>query len=97
MRILRTALLVVISLCIGLTAARGEEPQIPLPEGAVARFGPGWITQIAYSPDGQYLALATSLAIELRDANTLEPIKYLYGHAAPASLGSDLHFSDLYR
>ena len=83
MRALSTILLVVISLSIGLTVAHGEEPQIPLPEGAVARLGLGWMTQIAYSPAGEYLALATSLAVELRDADTLELIRFFHGHTAP--------------
>ncbi len=27
-----------------------------LPDGAIARFGKGWIKSISYSPDGEFLA-----------------------------------------
>ncbi len=83
MKALGALLLVVIPLYLGSAAACGEGVQIPLPEGAVARLGMGWITQVAYSPDGEYLALATSLGIELRDEETLELVRFFRGHTAP--------------
>ena len=38
-----------------------DEAGIPLPEGAVARLGLGWIADVRFSPDGKYLAVATGL------------------------------------
>ena len=39
-----------------------------LPEGAVARLGKGKIIDIAYSPDGTKLAVASSIGIWIYDA-----------------------------
>ena len=61
-------------------AAFAQEIEIPLPEGAVARFGTGCVYDVKYSPDGDYIAVATSLGIELRDAHTLDLMRFLYGH-----------------
>ncbi len=44
--------------------------QIGLPEGAITRFGKGYINDIAYSPDGTLLAVATSIGVWLYDAST---------------------------
>ena len=44
--------------------------QMGLPEGAIARFGKGYINDIAYSPDGALLAVATSIGVWLYDAST---------------------------
>ena len=45
-----------------------------LPEGAIARLGRGREPDIAFSPDGQSLAIATSLGFWLYDLATLSPI-----------------------
>lgn len=40
-----------------LTAADGQSPSIPLPNGAIARFSPGALVYtVAFSPDGKFLA-----------------------------------------
>jgi len=58
-----------------------QEAGIPLPEGAIARLGLGRITgDVVFSPDGRYLAVGTSLGIELRDAETLELVQFFWGH-----------------
>ena len=44
--------------------------QMGLPEGAIARFGKGYINDIAYAPDGTQLAVATSIGVWLYDAST---------------------------
>ena len=47
--------------------------QLGLPEGAKARLGKGWISgNIAYSPDGTRLAVASSIGIWLYDTATLQ-------------------------
>ena len=41
-----------------------------LPEGAIARFGKGYINDVKYSPDGTRLAVATSIGVWLYDTST---------------------------
>jgi WD40 repeat protein len=60
--------------------AGGAPTTIGLPEGAVARLGLGWIEFVSYSPDGKWLAVGTSLGVELREAETLELVRLLVGH-----------------
>ena len=73
--------LVGLVLVFGPGLVQGQEVGIPLPKGAVARLGSGWITGgVVFSPDGRYLAVGTSLGIELRDVETLELVQFLWGH-----------------
>ena len=44
----------------------GDYTQFSLPEGAKARLGKGWISELAYSPDGTRLAVATSVLSTLK-------------------------------
>jgi len=57
-----------------------SEPEILLPEGAIARLVEGWINDVAFSPDGQYLALGTGSGVELRDAVSLELVRFFHDH-----------------
>ena len=41
-----------------------------LPEGAIARFGRGWINDIAFSSDGEYLTVATNIGLWLYKLTT---------------------------
>ncbi|MDE0315487.1 MAG: hypothetical protein OXM61_11330, partial [Candidatus Poribacteria bacterium] len=52
-----------------------------LPEGAKARFGKGENREIAYSPDGSKLAVASSIGVWIYDAQTGEELVYT-GHIA---------------
>ena len=61
-----------------------------LPEGAKARLGKGWITEIAYSPDGTRLAVASSIGIWIYDAETGEELDLLSGHTGE---GTSVSFS----
>ena len=45
-----------------------------LPEGAIARFGRGSVRDMAFSPDGQYFAVGTSIGLWLYELPTLSPI-----------------------
>ena len=48
-----------------------------LPEGVKTRLGKGWINDIAYSPDGRLLAVASSIGIWLYDAGTGQELDLL--------------------
>ena len=54
--------------------------QSNLPTGAIARLGKGSISEIAYSPDGTRLAIATSIDAWLYDTTTHREIALLTGH-----------------
>ena len=51
-----------------------------LPEGAKARLGKGWISEIAYSPNGTRLAVGSAPGIWLYDTQTGEELSLLTGH-----------------
>ena len=52
-----------------------------LPEGAIARLGKGGINEIAYSPDGSRLAVATRIGVWLYDTHTGAEVALFTGHA----------------
>ena len=60
-----------------------------LPDGAVARLGKGGTRDIAFSPDGTILAVATSSGVWLYDAHTQKELALLTG---PGS-GNSVSFS----
>ncbi len=45
-----------------------------LPEGAIARLGRGSVRDMAFSPDGQYFAVASEIGLWLYELPTLSPI-----------------------
>ena len=45
-----------------------------LPEGAIARLGRGDVRDMAFSPDGQYFAVATAIGFWLYELPTLSPV-----------------------
>ena len=51
-----------------------------LPEGAAARLGKGWISDIAYSPDGKLLAVCAGPGIWLYDGKTFAETALLNVH-----------------
>ena len=59
--------------------------QIDLPEGATQRIGKGAIWEIAYSPDGKYLAVASSIGTWLYDSRTGAELNLLTGHTYAAT------------
>lgn len=75
---------VLLGAALGLFGWAGNVP-IGLPEGAVARLGLGQVTCVAYSPNGNLLAVGTSIGVELRKAETLELVAFLFGHTLPVS------------
>ena len=51
-----------------------------LPKGAKVRLGKGTINKITYSPDGNHIAVASSIGIWVYDAYTGEELDLLTGH-----------------
>jgi len=76
-----------LALVLGPGLAQGRKVEIPLPEGAVMRLGLGWIGHgdraITSSPDGKYVAVATSIGVWLWDTGTWKPVRLFYGHTGP--------------
>ena len=62
------------------TAFAGDYTQLSLPEGAKARIGKGEITEVAFSPDSNRLAVASSIGIWIYNAHTGEALALLAGH-----------------
>ena len=60
-----------------------------LPEGAKARLGKGIIADIAYSPDGAQLAVATTVGIWIYDAATYEARSLITTPAGNIAYSSD--------
>ena len=54
--------------------------QWSLPEGAKIRLGKGRINEIAYSPNGTLLAVASSIGIWIYDMETYKEVALLTGH-----------------
>ena len=72
-------LFLVSMLSIPLSFAQ-DSPQWHLPEGAKLRLGKGNMREIAYSPDGRHLAVASGIGIWIYDASTGNEIDLLTGH-----------------
>ena len=53
-----------------------------LPDGATKCLGKGSISEIAYSPDGTQLAVASSIGIWIYDAHTGEELNLFTGHTS---------------
>ena len=54
-----------------------EYTQMNLPEGAVARLGKGYVSEVLYSPNGTLLAVYSSIGIWLYDTTTYREIALL--------------------
>ena len=54
--------------------------RIGLPEGAKARLGKGQITDFAFSPDGAWFAVASSVGVWIHDAHTYQEFTLFTGH-----------------
>ena len=52
----------------------GDETAWGLPKGAIARLGRGRIADLAFSPDGESLAMATTIGVWIYELATMEPI-----------------------
>ena len=78
-----TVTLLILLILFSLNTFAQDSPQWGLPEGAKARLGKGRISgNIAYSPDGARLAVASSIGIWLYDTATHQEVALLTGHTA---------------
>ena len=74
-------LLLLLAMMIFLPLSFGQEfNQWGLPKDVKARIGKGWIMDMAFSPDGNQLAVATSIGIWLYNINTGTEVAFLNGH-----------------
>lgn len=62
-----------------LNSFAADTTRMSLPEGAIARLGKGIINEIAYSPNGEYLAVAASIGIWIYDMETYQEIALITG------------------
>jgi len=62
-------------------ASAQDYTQWHLPDSAKARIGKGWMSgNVAFSPDGKLIAIATSIGIWIYDAHTTKELALLTGH-----------------
>ena len=72
-------------ICLLFMTAAGVVYGFDIPEEPVIRIGGGdsgrggTVRYATFSPDGRYLAVTTSLGVEIRDAHTREELKFLPG------------------
>ena len=79
-RFFELSLLIVFTLALRASFAQ-DYTRWGLPDGAKARLGKGGITgNIAYSPDGRRLAVATNIGIWLYDASTYAEVNAIARH-----------------
>ena len=82
--LLLTAMFIALTLTTNIFAQ--DYTQWHLPEGATARLGKRRITgNIAYSPDGTKLEVASSIGVWIYDAQTGEELDLLTGHTGGVS------------
>ena len=78
---LRLSLLLICTLFIQNSVAQ-DYTRWNLPEGAKMRLGKGRISEIAYSPDGTRLAVASTIGIWLYDTAPHKEVALLTGHTS---------------
>ena len=82
--LLRMFMFIIMLFCVvAITSADGDPPdytQFSLPEGAIARLGKGDIEDIAISPDGKRLVVASRIGVWLYDTQTGDALSLFTGH-----------------
>ena len=77
---------IVITLCMALTFTTSilaqDVSKLDLPKDAKMRFGKGKIQEIAYSPDGTKLAVASSIGVWIYDVQTGAELNLFTGHTS---------------
>ncbi|MDE0300850.1 MAG: hypothetical protein OXN17_19600 [Candidatus Poribacteria bacterium] len=81
----RTSLLKYTLLLLTVLLSNGglaeDATQWSLPDGAKSRLGKGWPYEIAYSPDGKRLAVASIIGIWVYDVGTGSEMELLTEHS----------------
>ena len=72
--------LLLISILLVSSTPAQDSPQWHLPKGAKLRLGKGGIRGIAYSPDGNLLAVGSSIGVWIYDVHTGSELALLTGH-----------------
>ncbi len=67
---------IIVSVC-SLPSTAQDNPQIGLPEGAIALIGKGDLGEVHFSPDGSQLAISTSIGIWFHDPQTGKALELL--------------------
>lgn len=72
-------------LCIVLLSSAHSSPandkmEFSLPDNAVTRLGKGIINDFKYSPDGEHIAVATSIGIWVYETTNYKVVSFLTGH-----------------
>ena len=67
---------IIVSVC-SLPSTAQDNPQIGLPENAIARIGKGDLGEVLFSPDGSQLAISTSIGIWFHDPQTGKALELL--------------------
>ena len=82
MKVIRFSMIIhfLILVCLTDTTFAQEYTQFNLPQDAKSRLGKGKIVDMAYSPDGTRLAVATSIGIWIYDSQTGREVDILQGH-----------------
>ena len=62
-----------------------DDARMGLPKGAKARFGKSKIYQVKYFPDGERIAVATSIGIWIYDVQTGDALDLFTGHTGPVT------------
>ena len=76
---------IILSAAVSVNGVAQEYMRWGLPEGATMRIGRGMMRDLAYSPDGSRLAIASSIGIWLYDAATLEEVALISHHVRIAN------------
>lgn len=75
-----TSIVLTLFTLISLNTSALDSPQWHLPDGAKARLGKGLISELKYSPDGAWLAVASSIGIWIYEMATYQEVALLSGH-----------------
>ena len=62
-----------------------KETRWRLPEGATARYGKGWINDIEFSPDANFISVATTIGVWTYDVHTGNAVNLFTGNMSGAN------------
>ncbi|MCE2402331.1 hypothetical protein J4G08_15785 [Candidatus Poribacteria bacterium] len=82
LKLLLTTLPLIFILCLPNSYSQGKELW-DLPEAAKARIGKGKAYKVKYFPDGNRLAITTTIGVWIYDLRTDELLDLLTGHTRP--------------